>query len=70
MYLPSPPRSFRRSGTRVGEFDELVIEKRHAAFDGGGHAHLVLLHEQLDQVGLLVGVEHAGQQGESRLASQ
>ena len=51
-------------GNARGELDELVIEKRHAAFDGGGHAHLVLLHEQFDEVGLLVGVEHAGQRGE------
>src|SRR5258708_6799417 len=34
------------------EFDELVIQKRDAALDGTGHAHLVLFHEKLDEVGL------------------
>ena len=44
-----------------------MIEKRDAAFDGAGHAHLVLLHEQLDEVGFLVRVQHAGEQGGLRL---
>ena len=52
-------------GDAGGELDELVIEERNAAFDGGGHAHLVLLHEQFDQIGLLVGEEHAGQRREA-----
>src|SRR5258708_930283 len=48
------------------EFDELVIEKRHAALDGTGHAHLVLLHEKLDEVGLLIRVQHAWDGGRLR----
>ena len=44
-------------GQRRGELDQLVIEERHAALDRRRHAHLVLLHQQLDQVGLDVGVE-------------
>src|SRR5262245_48953152 len=31
---------------RHRELDEVVIEKRYAALDGTGHAHLVLLHQQ------------------------
>ena len=40
-----------------GEFDELVLEKGHPALDRSRHAHLVLLHQQLMQVGLDVDVE-------------
>ena len=50
-------------GNAHGELDEGVIEKRYAAFDGGGHAHLVLLHQQLDEISLLVGIEHAAEEG-------
>ena len=34
-----------------------MIQEGHAALDGGGHAHLVLLHQQLDQIGFHVGIE-------------
>src|ERR1035438_9001403 len=34
-----------------------MIEKWHPAFDGCGHAHVVLLHEQFHQISLDVGVE-------------
>ena len=56
------PESFHASGRRRGELHELVIEERHAALDRGRHAHLVLLHQQLDQVGLDVGVEQPVEQ--------
>ena len=46
-------------GNSRGEFHQRVIEKWNAAFDGGRHAHLILLHEQLDEIGFLVGVECA-----------
>ena len=45
------------------ELHELVIEERHAAFDRRSHAHLVLLHQQLDEVRLDVGVQQAIEQG-------
>ena len=51
-------------GNTGGEFDELVIQEGDAAFDAGGHAHLVLFHEEFDEVSLLVGEEEAGQRGE------
>ena len=50
-------------GQGHGEGEELMIEEGDAAFDGGGHAHLILLHEELNQVGFLVRVEHAGEEG-------
>ena len=40
-----------------GELDKHVIEKRHAALDRGRHAHLVLLHQELDEVRLDVGMQ-------------
>ena len=46
---------------------KLVVQKGNAALDGAGHAHLVLLHEQLDQIGLLVRIQHAGKQAGMRL---
>ena len=46
---------FARNSGR--ELDQHMIEKRHPAFDGRGHAHVVLLHEQFDQISLDVGVE-------------
>ena len=62
MYFCVPPADLEPVRNASGEFHECVIEKRHAALDGAGHAHLVLLHQQFDQVGLLVGVEHAREQ--------
>ena len=47
-----------------------MIQERHAALDGGGHAHLVLLHQQLDQIGLDVGVEQPVQHIARKMASQ
>ena len=36
-----------------------MVEERYAALDRTRHAHLVLFHEQLDEVRLLVGIKHA-----------
>ena len=44
-----------------------MVEERDPALDGSGHAHLVLLHQQFNQVGLDVGVEQAIDQGYSML---
>ena len=46
-------------GQARGELDEHVIEEGHAAFDRGRHAHLILFHQQLDEVRLHVRVEQA-----------
>src|SRR5581483_8155091 len=54
-----PVADLKVIGNRYSEFDKRVIEKGHAALNRAGHAHLVLLHEQLDQVGFLIRVEHA-----------
>ena len=51
------PESFHSAGMVGDELHELVIEKRHAAFDRCRHAHLVLLHQQLDEICLDVGIE-------------
>jgi len=42
-----------------GELDQNVIEEGYTAFDRGRHTHVVLLHQQLDQVGFDVGIEQA-----------
>ena len=42
---------------RGRELHEVVIQEGHAALDRRRHAHLVLLHQQLHQVRLQVGVE-------------
>ena len=39
------------------KFDKFVIEEGYAAFDGAGHAHLILLHQKLDQVRFLIRIE-------------
>jgi len=49
-----------------GKLDELVVQKGHAAFNTGCHAHLVLLHEQFDQVSFLVGEKKTGEGREFR----
>ena len=38
--------------------DELVVQKRHPTLDRCGHAHLILLHQELDQVRLDIRVAH------------
>ena len=60
--LGREPAQLQPGRQRRGELDELVIEERHPALDRRRHAHLVLLHQQLDQVGLEVGVEQAVEQ--------
>jgi hypothetical protein len=57
--LGRKPAQLGRRGQLRGELHELVIEERHAALDGRRHAHLVLLHQELDQIGLQVGVQDA-----------
>src|SRR3954454_21792799 len=47
------------------KFNERVVEKRHPALDGTGHAHLILLHQQFHKICLLVGKEHLGEGGRS-----
>src|SRR5262249_50916204 len=47
------------SRNRRGVLDEDVVEKGHTAFDRRRHAHLVLLHQQLDEVRLQVRMAHA-----------
>src|ERR1039458_5549124 len=39
-----------------------MIEKGHAALQGSGHAHLILLHQKLDEIGLDIGVQKPMQQ--------
>src|ERR1700678_282607 len=46
-------------GNSGRELHQLMVEKRHAALHRSGHAHLILLHEQLDEVRFLVGVQRA-----------
>src|ERR1700736_1513012 len=48
-------------GNAASKFDKGMIEKRDAAFNRSRHAHLILFHQQFDQVSLLIGVEHAGE---------
>src|SRR6266571_7212381 len=39
------------------ELNHLVIQEGNAAFDGRGHAHLVLFHEKFDEISLYVHVQ-------------
>ena len=55
--LRREPAQLHARRQRRGELDELVIEEGHAALDRGRHAHLVLLHQQLDEIRLQVRVE-------------
>ena len=50
------PDSLSRSGSRIVNSTEGVVQERYPAFDRRGHAHLVLLHQQFLQVGLDVDV--------------
>src|SRR5438552_342434 len=38
-----------------------MIEEWHPALDRAGHTHLILLHQKLDQVRLLIGIQHSRQ---------
>src|ERR1017187_6367584 len=55
--LSGHPSRFEERGYGCREFDEDMIEKRNAALDRSCHAHLILLHTQLDKVCLDVSVE-------------
>ena len=61
MYLPTAPRLqvIRHASSKL---DKRVVQQRHTAFNRGRHAHLILLHQQLDEICLLIGVQHSAQQ--------
>src|SRR5579871_2332429 len=40
-----------------GEFNERVIKKRYTALDRRCHAHLILLHQQFDEIAVQIRVE-------------
>ena len=44
-----------------------MVEERHATFDRRGHAHLILLHEQLDEIRLQIRVTHPIERAAGRL---
>ena len=56
--LGAPAAQLETARDRRRVFDELVVEVRDPAFDRGRHAHLILFHQQLDQIRLEVGVAH------------
>ena len=62
MRLVVKPRELAARRQRRRELHQHVIEERHAALDRRRHAHLVLLHQQLDQIRLDVRVEQAIEQ--------
>src|SRR5581483_8906681 len=39
--------------------DQRMVEERHATLDRSCHAHLILLHQSFDEIGLQVGGAHA-----------
>src|SRR6478736_2808867 len=51
-----------------GKFRERMIEEGHAALDRRRHAHLVLFHQQLMEIGLHIGVEKPDEQRAARHA--
>jgi len=60
VYLEFPRNAY-------GKFRQSVIEEWHTAFDRRSHAHVVLLHEQFDQISLDVGVKQTAQQVTGRV---
>ena len=56
--LRGEPADLEAVGRPYHVLDQLVVQEGHAALDRRGHAHLVLLHQQLDQVCLEIGVAH------------
>src|SRR5262249_7714820 len=54
--LPAP--ELEAAGHRGDALDEHVVEEGYPALDRGGHAHLVLLHQELDEVGLQIRAAH------------
>src|SRR5215467_3321380 len=67
MYLAWRPRILSSSGTCAANSTKGMIEERHAALNRCRHAHLILLHEQLHQIGLLIGEQHSRQRTRRRL---
>ena len=58
------PRIFKDAGKRGGEFDDAMIEKRRAHFDGVGHAHAVNFSQNVvGQKIFLIEPEVRGQVG-------
>ena len=53
-------------GNAGRKLNQHVIEKRNAALDGGRHAHVVLLHQQLDQISLDIRIKQALQHFSAR----
>src|SRR5262245_52240316 len=47
------------AGQRRNIVDDVVVEEWHAALDGSCHAHLVLLHQQLQEIRLEIQAAHA-----------
>ena len=60
MYLPVAPRSFMLSGTRA-ENSTNCDQAAARGFRSKSPCSSILLHQQFDQVGFLVGIEHPGQ---------
>ncbi len=52
-------RKLEAWGQLSGELDEDVVEERHTTLDRRGHAHLVLLHQEFDEIRFDVRVQHA-----------
>ena len=61
--LGRPSPQFEPAWHRGNVLDETVVEKWHSAFNRGGHAHLVLLHQQFLQIGLQIDAAHALEHG-------
>src|SRR5437870_1512706 len=53
-----PPAELEATRHRRDPVDKPMIEERHPTFDGRRHAHLILLHQQLDEVRLQIRVTH------------
>ena len=56
--LGAPAAQLEAARQRGHVLDQRVVQEGHAALDRRRHAHLVLLHQQLDEIGLEVGVAH------------
>src|SRR2546422_5298804 len=56
--LGAPPLELEAAGDRRDVLDELVVQIRHPALDRGCHAHLILFHQELDQICLEIRVAH------------
>src|SRR6267154_1789808 len=61
--FPFGPMDLAAVGKRKRQFHEVVVEKRYARLNRGSHAHLVLLHQKRDQIGLQLKVEEPVEEG-------